>query len=145
MPQHINENMVHLSKTGRYFHSTLQILPVYHIGHSFIFTCRSPCSSQIYCKPSVRSCISNGLAAAMSKLVKSAQPKVILYLHRRLCNASPDLIICMILQLGQSNGSVTDGPAECDNHPSTTGQRTRPRCHKFALGNAWAETLKLAM
>ena len=48
-------------------------------------------------------------------------------------------------QLGQSNGSVTDGPAECDNHPSTMGQRTQLRCHKFALGNVWAETLKLAM
>ena len=49
------------------------------------------------------------------------------------------------LQLGQSNGSVTDGPAECDNRPSTTGQRTRPTFHEFGVRNDWAEILKSAM
>jgi hypothetical protein len=47
-------------------------------------------------------------------------------------------------QLGQSNGSITDGPAVCDNHPSTTGQQTRPSCHEFGVGNEWAEILKSA-
>ena len=42
-------------------------------------------------------------------------------------------------QLGQSNRSITDGPAECDNHPSPTGQRTRPTFHEFGVGNDWAE------
>ncbi|EDR02294.1 uncharacterized protein LACBIDRAFT_309663 [Laccaria bicolor S238N-H82] len=45
-------------------------------------------------------------------------------------------------QLGQSNGSITDGPAVCDRHPSTAGQRTQPSCQEFGLGNDWAETLK---
>jgi hypothetical protein len=47
-------------------------------------------------------------------------------------------------QLGQSNGSITDGPAVCDNHPSTTGQWTWPSCHEFGVRNEWAEILKLA-
>jgi len=48
-------------------------------------------------------------------------------------------------QLGQSNGSITDGPVVCDNHPSTMGQQTQPSCHEFGVGNDWAEILKLAM
>jgi len=48
-------------------------------------------------------------------------------------------------QLGQSNGSVTDGPAECDNHPSTVGQQNGLSFQEFAIGNDWAETLNLAM
>ena len=43
-------------------------------------------------------------------------------------------------QLGQSNRSITDGPAECDNHPSPTGQQTRPTFHEFGVGNDWAES-----
>jgi hypothetical protein len=48
-------------------------------------------------------------------------------------------------QLRQSNRSITDGLAVCDNHPSTTGQRTRPSCHEFGVGDEWAEILKSAM
>jgi hypothetical protein len=50
-----------------------------------------------------------------------------------------------VQQLGQSNGSITDGPVVCDNHPSTMGQWTQPSCHEFGIGNDWAEILKLAM
>jgi hypothetical protein len=45
------------------------------------------------------------------------------------------------IQLGQSNGSITDGPAVCDNHPFTTSQQTRPSYHEFGIGNDWAEIL----
>ena len=51
-------------------------------------------------------------------------------------------------QLGQSNGSVTDGPVECDNRPSTAGQWNGQSFQEFAIGNIgndWAETLNLAM
>jgi len=40
---------------------------------------------------------------------------------------------------------VTDGPAVCDNHPSTTGQWTWLSCHEFGCGNDWAKILKSAM
>jgi len=48
-------------------------------------------------------------------------------------------------QLGQSNGSITDGPAECDNCPSTVGQRNGLSFQEFTIGNDWAKTLNLAM
>ena len=44
------------------------------------------------------------------------------------------------VQLGQSNRSITDGPAECDNQPSPMGQGTRPTFHEFGVGNDWAKS-----
>jgi len=46
-------------------------------------------------------------------------------------------------QLGQSNGSITDGPAACDKLPSTVGQQNRLSCQEFGFGNNWAETSKI--
>ena len=50
---------------------------------------------------------------------------------------------CARPQLGQSNGSITDGPAVGDKLPSTAGQRNRPSCQEFGFGNDWAETSKI--
>ena len=38
-----------------------------------------------------------------------------------------------------------DGPAVCDNCPSTMGQQTQLSCHEFGFGNDWAKILKSAM